>query len=103
VAAANNDFITPSVISAAEADYERNLANAVDLAYLLAHDERFAGHNRGLFHSWLIKHGALAEKAAQGLQPIWSMPHSKPVSFSDIHERAQERQARILGELGLAQ
>ena len=27
IAAANGDFITPAVISAAEADYERNLAN----------------------------------------------------------------------------
>lgn len=101
VAAANNDYITPAVISAAEADYERNLANTVDLIYLLAHDEHFAAHNRGLFHAWLTKHVALAEKAAQGLQPIWSMPHSKPVSFKDIHEQSQERLAKILGELGL--
>lgn len=101
VAAANNDYITPAVISAAEADYERNLANTVDLIYLLAHDERFADHNRGLFHAWLAKHVALAEKAAQGLQPIWSMPHSKPVSFKENHEKSQERLAKILGELGL--
>jgi propane monooxygenase small subunit len=46
VAAANNDFITPPVISAAEADYERNLANTIDLVYLLAHDEKHAEHNR---------------------------------------------------------
>lgn len=103
VAAANNDFITPSVIAAAEADYERNLANTVDLIYLLAHDEQFSVHNRGLFHSWLAKHGALAEKAAHGLQPIWSMPHSKPVSFSDIMAQGQERLGKIIGELGLEQ
>merc|ERR1711969_354287 len=70
-AAANNDFITPPVISAAEADYERNLANTVDLIYLLVNDEQFGEQNRALFKGWLAKHGALAEKAADALQPIW--------------------------------
>lgn len=101
VAAANNDFITPPVISAAEADYERNLANTIDLIYLLAHDETHAAHNRPLFKAWLQKHRALAEKAALGLQPIWSMPHSKPVSFDDVSSQSQERIAQILAELGL--
>lgn len=102
VAAANNDFITPAVISAAEADYERNLANTIDLMYLLAHDEKHAGHNQSLFKAWLKKHRALADKAAQGLQPIWSAPHSKPISFDDVRAQSQERIAKIIGELGLA-
>jgi propane monooxygenase small subunit len=101
VAAANNDFITPPVISAAEADYERNLANTIDLLYLLATDERHGEANRKLFRDWLGRHGALARKAAQGLQPIWSQPHSKPVSFAEVQEKSQERLAKILGELGL--
>jgi propane monooxygenase small subunit len=101
VAAANNDFVTPPVISAAEADYERNLANTIDLIYLLAHDEKHAAANQKLFKGWLKKHRALAEKAAQGLQPIWSAPHSKPISFDDVRAQSQERIARILGELGL--
>ena len=101
-AAANNDFITPPVISAAEADYERNLANTVDLIYLLAHDEEHAAHNKALFQSWLEKHGELADKAAMALQPIWSQPHSKPVSFQDVKAVSQERIGQILGELGLS-
>lgn len=101
VAAANNDFITPPVISAAEADYERNLANTIDLIYLLANDEKYAAGNKKLFKSWLAKHRALADKAAQGLQPIWSMPHSKPVSFEDVRAQSRERIGQILGELGL--
>ncbi|OUC50398.1 toluene hydroxylase, partial [Eggerthia catenaformis] len=100
-AAANHDFITPPVISAAEADYDRNLANTIDLIYLLAHDEVHGAHNRQLFLSWLSKHRALADKAALGLQPIWSMPHSKPISFDDIRAQSQERIGQILGELGL--
>ena len=101
-AAANSDFITPPVISAAEADYERNLANTIDLIHILANDEKHAVHNRALFQSWVMKHGDLAAKAAQALQPIWSQPHSKPVSFADAQAVSQERLARILGEVGLS-
>ena len=99
--AANGDFMTPAVISAAEADYERNLANTIDLMYLLAHDEQHGFHNKALFRSWLAKHRALAEKAAKNLQPIWSMPHSKPVSFEDMRAVSQERIGKILGELDI--
>lgn len=101
VAAANADSITPPVISAAEADFERNLANTVDLFHLLVTDEEHAAANKKLFKSWLQKYSALAEKAANGLQPIWSQPHSKPVSFSDAQAKAAERFAKITGELGL--
>ena len=101
VAAANGDSVTPPVISAAEADYERNLANAIDLFYLLVTDGEHGAGNKTLFRSWLQKHTALAEKAATQLQPIWSQPHSKPVSFSDAQARTTERLAKITGELGL--
>lgn len=101
-AAANGDFITPPVISAAEADYERNLANTIDLVYLLANDEVHGAHNRALFSSWVKKHGDLAEAAALALQPIWSQPHSKPISFADAQAVSQERLAHILGEVGLS-
>ncbi|EKE70407.1 MULTISPECIES: aromatic/alkene monooxygenase hydroxylase subunit beta [Roseobacteraceae] len=101
-AAANNDFITPPVISAAEADYERNLANTVDLIYLLANDEQYGDHNRKLFKGWLAKHRDLADKAAIALQPIWSQPHSKPVSFEDVKAVSHERISQIVTELGLS-
>lgn len=101
-AAANNDFITPPVISAAEADYERNLANTIDLMYLLANDEQYGKENTALFQSWVKRHGDLADKAAAALQPIWSQPHSKPVSFEDVRTVSHERIGQILGELGLS-
>lgn len=100
--AANNDFMTPSVIAAAEGDYERNLANAIDLIWLLAHDEKFGAQNRTLFQSWVKKHGALADKAARQLQPIWSKPHSKPISFEEARAVSEERFAKILGEVSLS-
>ncbi len=101
VSAANNDFITPPVISAAEADYERNLANTIDLIYMLANDSTHGDFNRKVFQSWLAKHAALADKASQGLQPIWSMPHSKPISFADVQAKSEERISNILNELDL--
>lgn len=101
-AAANNDFITPPVISAAEVDYERNLANTIDLVYLLVNDPTHGAHNRALFNGWVRKHGDLADKAAIALQPIWSQPHSKPVSFADAQAVSHERLSHILGEIGLS-
>ncbi len=102
VAAANVDFITPSVISAAEADYERNLANAIDFAWLLVNDEEHGASNRALFQTWIAKYGDLCDKASAGLRPIWSMPHSKPVSYDDARAVSVERLTKILGELGLS-
>ncbi len=101
VAAANGDSVTPPVISAAEADYERNLANSIDLFHLLITDEKHAAHNKKLFAGWIKKYSALAKKAATGLQPIWSQPHSKPISFSDAQAQSVERYEKIKGELGL--
>ena len=100
--APNNDFMTPSVIAAAEGDYERNLANTIDLIYLLANDEKFGAKNRTLFQSWVMKHAKLADKAAKQLQPIWSQAHSKPVSFEEARAVSEERFRKILGELNLS-
>ncbi len=102
VAAANADFVTPSVISAAEADYERNLANAIDLAYLLVTDPEHGPANKALFQGWIAKYGALADKASAALRPIWSQPHSKPLSYDDARATSVERLGNILGELGLS-
>jgi propane 2-monooxygenase small subunit len=99
--APNNDFMTPSVIAAAEGDYERNLANTIDLIYLLVNDEVFGAQNRALFQSWVKKHAALAEKAARNMQPIWSQAHAKPVSFDEARAVSEERFSKILGELNL--
>ena len=63
----------------------------------------YATENRALFQRWLAKHVELGEKAADALQPLWSKPHSKPVSFQDARSKSHERLGQILGELGLKQ
>ncbi|AWK89432.1 aromatic/alkene monooxygenase hydroxylase subunit beta [Azospirillum thermophilum] len=101
VAAAQNDFSTPSVISAAEADYERNLANTVELFALLARDPAHGDQNRALLQEWFGRHAALAVKAALQLQPLWSLPRVKVAGFPEAFERARNRVAAIGREIGI--
>jgi propane monooxygenase small subunit len=101
LAAAQGDFITPSVVSAAEADYERNLANAIELMFMLTHDQEHGAHNTNLFNSWLDTHGALALDAANQLQPIWSQPRVKSASFTQALESATNRIRAIAAEVDL--
>jgi propane monooxygenase small subunit len=101
VAASQNDFLTPTVVSAAEGDYERNLANAVELFHMLANDPQHGEANRKLFGEWLEKHGALASAAAKQLQPIWSIPHVKTAQFNDCLNSSIERAEMIAREIGV--
>jgi propane 2-monooxygenase small subunit len=100
-ASAQGDFITPAVVSAAEADYERNLANTVELFHMLGEDPTHGTHNISLFNKWLIKHADLALDAANHLQPIWSQPRVKVATFSDALGHAKNRMKGIATELGL--
>ena len=101
VAASQNDFMTPAVVSAAEGDYERNLANTVELFRMLTHDEQHGPANRELFSAWLMKHGAEAMNAAHLLQPIWSQPRVKVAQFPDVLQRAHQRLQAIGAEIGI--
>ena len=100
-ASAQNDFITPAVVSAAEADYERNLANTVELFHLLGTDPEYGKHNIELFNRWFATHTKLALDAANQLQPIWSQPRVKVASFADALAHAKNRIKAIASELGL--
>ncbi len=101
MAAAQNDFMTPAVVSAAEGDYERNLANTVELCSLLIQDPEHGAGNRKLFLSWAEKHGGLAVAAAQQLQPVWSQPRVKAAQFADSFEQAKNRLRAITAEIGI--
>lgn len=101
MAAAQGDFITPSVVSAAEADYERNLANTVELIHMLAADQQYASHNGSIFSSWLAKYGSLALDAANNLQPIWSQPRVKVATFADALDKSKNRVRAICAEIGV--
>jgi propane monooxygenase small subunit len=100
MAAAQNDYMSPAVVSAAEGDYERNLANTVELFLMLAQDQQHGETNRRLFLSWAQEHGKLAMDAANLLQPIWSQPRVKVAQFSDALEQAKNRSRAIAAEIG---
>ena len=101
VAASQNDFMTPAIVSAAEGDYERNLANAVELFRLLALDGQHAQANRELFGTWLARYGALAVDAAHQLQPIWSQPRVKIAQYVEAVGQSHNRLRAIGAEIGL--
>ncbi|UEM24348.1 aromatic/alkene monooxygenase hydroxylase subunit beta (plasmid) [Skermanella mucosa] len=100
-AAAHNDFSTPTVVSAAEADYERNLANTVELFALLAQDPTQGLHNRAIMQEWFSWHCTLIVKAALQLQPIWSHPRVKVAQFTDAFAQAKNRVEAICREIGI--
>ena len=100
MASAQNDFMTPAVVSAAEGDYERNLANAVELFHMLIDDETHGEHNRALFGEWLDHHGGLAMAAANQLQPIWSLPRVKIAQYTEAFDLARNRLRSIASEVG---
>jgi propane 2-monooxygenase small subunit len=102
VAAAQNDFITPTVVSSAEGDYQRNLANTVELLHMLVSDKAHSAHNVALFNGWLATHAALAVDAAKHLQPIWSQPRNKVAQFDGAWAAAVDRIRNITTQLGLA-
>jgi propane 2-monooxygenase small subunit len=100
-AASQNDFITPTVVSSAEGDYQRNLANTVEMLHMLVSDAKHSAHNTALFNGWMKNYGDMAVAAAKNLQPIWSLPHTKVVTFKDAFATAVDRMQGITNQLGL--
>lgn len=101
MAAAHNDFITPSIVGAAEGDYERNLANTVELIHVLMNDKDYSLHNKIILSEWIDKHTRLCLEAAHQLQPIWSIPRVKTASFAGALDAAKNRLSNILTQTGL--
>jgi propane monooxygenase small subunit len=99
-AAAQNDYMSPMVASVAEADYERNLANAVALFSMLAQDQQPGDHNHQQVMAWCESHGKLAIDAARLLQPIWLQPNAKVAQFSDVFDLAKNKLRAIATDIG---
>ena len=100
LAAAQNDYISPVVASTACEDYERNLANAVELFSMLAQDNQFGKANRQQLVSWAETHGKLAMDAAKLLRSLWSLPRVKLADFDTGFDLAKSRLRTIAKEIG---
>ena len=101
-AAGNGDYVTPTVVGAGEVDYaQRDLRWSQRCFGPLAQDREFADHNKELMHGWLSHWVPQALEAARSMQPMWSQPDAKPPRFEDSLDRAKNRFAGILNDLGL--
>jgi len=103
VAAQNGDYITPTIVGAAEYDYaQRDLRWTQACFGPLVTDREFADHNKQLMQGWLAKWVPQCIEAARTLQPIWSSVDHKPPRFEDSLDQAKNRFAGILNDLGLS-
>jgi propane monooxygenase small subunit len=98
----NGDFVTPTVVGAGEYDYaQRDLSWSKVCFAPLVHDREFADHNRRLMDGWLSAWVPRALAAARTMQPLWSQPDALPPRFEDSLDRAKNRFAGIVSDLGL--
>jgi propane monooxygenase small subunit len=101
-AAGNGDFVTPTIVGAAEYDYaQRDLRYTRDMYQLLTSDREFAEHNKQILQGWLSTYVPQCIDAARTLQPLWSQPEHKPPRFEDALDNAKSRFTGILSDLGL--
>ena len=97
----HNDFVTPAIISAAESDYKRNLANTVTLMTMLTSDPTHGAANKQLMQEWLAKYVPLCTAAANSLQPIWSIQNNGDLDFDSVYGESRSQFESILAETGL--
>jgi propane monooxygenase small subunit len=100
-AAANGDFVTPTLVGVAEGDFDRDLASTKDLVSGLTHDDRYGEENRELFSRWLSEPITMSLRAARSLEAIWQQAEHTPVSFDETLTRARERVQGVLEELDI--
>src|SRR5258707_11133294 len=98
----NGDFVTPTIVGAAEYDFaERDLRYTTAMFELLTDDREFADHNKAIMQQWLATWVPRAISAARTLQPVWSQPDAKPPRFEDGLDAAKSRFTGIVTALSL--
>jgi propane monooxygenase small subunit len=97
--AAHNDYVTPAVISAAESDYQRNLANTVSLLSLLTSDAEHGTANKEIMQGWLTTYVPLCTVAADQLQAVWSIEDNSDLDFGSVFTGAKDRFKSILSAI----
>jgi propane monooxygenase small subunit len=101
IAARNGDYITPTIVGTGEYDYARDLSYSRNLYRLLTRDDQFAESNKDLFGEWLATWVPRCLDAANALQPIWSQPAEKSVTFASSLDAAKQKFRSLLEDLGL--
>ena len=101
IAARNGDYITPTIVGTGEHDYDRDLNYTRNLFRLLTRDPEHGESNKALFTEWLGIWVPGCLDAAHALQPIWSAPADKAVTFASSLDAAKAKSAALLEEIDL--
>ncbi len=103
ISARNGDYVTPTLVGAGEHDYDRDLRYTRALFSLLTSDEQHAGHNKAVLQGWLDKWVPASVQAAHELQPIWSQPQDKVITFAESWDAAVDGLRTVLSDLNLSE
>lgn len=101
IAARNGDYVTPTIVGTGEHDYDRDLNYTRNLFRLLTRDAEFGESNKALLGQWLALWVPRCLEAARALQPIWSAPADKSVTFASSLDAAKAKFAALLQEIEL--
>ncbi|MEV0946489.1 aromatic/alkene monooxygenase hydroxylase subunit beta [Rhodococcus sp. NPDC049939] len=101
IAARNGDYITPTIVGTGEHDYDRDLAYTRNLFSMLIRDPEHGESNKALFGTWLSTWVPRCLDAARALQPIWSQPVDKVITFASSLDAASVKFRFLLDDLGL--
>ncbi|SFE91036.1 propane monooxygenase small subunit [Actinacidiphila alni] len=103
ISARNGDYVTPTLVGAGEHDYDRDLRYTRALFRLLTGDETYGAANRDVLQGWLDKWVPSSVRAAHELQPIWSQPQDRVVTFADSWAHAVSGFRGLLSDLDLSE
>jgi propane 2-monooxygenase small subunit len=102
IAARNGDYITPTLVGAGENDFNRDLRYTRALFLMLAQDATYGAENKEIMRGWLDKWVPVSRHAALELQPIWSQPAERSITFADSCDAANADFLTLIAELGIA-
>ena len=102
ISARNGDYITPTIVGTGEHDYDRDVAYTRNLFRLLTRDETYGESNKALFGTWLATWAPRSLDAARALQPIWSQPAEKAVTFAASLQAATDKFTALLDSIELS-
>jgi propane monooxygenase small subunit len=103
IAARNGDYVTPTVVGAGEHDYDRDRRYTKALFSMLTADETHAEANKEVMQGWMDVWVPQSVKAARELQPIWSQPTEKVITFAESWDAAVEGFRTLLSDLQLSE
>lgn len=101
IAARNGDYVTPAIVGSGEHDYERDLTYTRELFNLLTKDTEHSTRNLATLQRWADAWAPMCRDAARELQPIWSQPQEKVVTFQDSFDAAVDGFRGALSAFGL--